>query len=74
MITCHFCAATVPNVGAAIAADWVPSFYEPGDTSETPDPVCPHCAELYLEQDDDGELVRVADPIFDRRPPQCPAN
>jgi len=56
-IECHFCNRTTRDVEAAIEAGWIPSFYEVGDEHETPDPVCPMCQEVFLEQDDDGEMV-----------------
>ena len=53
-IECHFCSATVESVEDAIAADWVPSFYD-GD-AEVCSPVCPSCQSTRLRVANDGEL------------------
>ena len=54
VIECHFCSATVATVDEAIAADWVPSFYD-GD-AEVCSPVCPTCQTTRLRVATDGEL------------------
>jgi hypothetical protein len=58
---CYFCGVRVADIGQAIAAGWVPSFYEPGDEIETAEPVCPACCEKHLEEDENGDLVRATD-------------
>ena len=64
MIQCYFCKTTVPDVEAAIAADWIPSFYD--EDREIPEPVCPACTLAKLHLADDGEFelaehIRYAD-------------
>ena len=67
MIRCAFCPTTVPNVFAAIDADWIPSYYDGQD--EKADPVCPACQKAYLEVDPkDGEFVLKASPQVVKRP------
>jgi len=63
VIECHFCNATVASVEAAIKADWIPSFYFPGDDCESCNPVCPKCCDENLEQDESGELVCVTEKL-----------
>jgi len=57
MIHCNFCQARVETIEAAIAANWIPSFYYDGEDFETPNPVCAKCQSDYLELADDGEMV-----------------
>lgn len=54
MIRCPFCQTSVPDVDAAVEAEWIPSFFVEDD--EIHDPVCPRCAASRLESVDGGEL------------------
>jgi hypothetical protein len=60
-IECHLCNARVANVDEAIAAGWVPEWYEAGEQTPTAEPVCPMCQGEHLEPDEFGELVKVTD-------------
>ena len=58
-IACDICGATVANVGEAVAAGWIPGYYQPGAEDATCEPVCGACVHAHLECDDEsGEFVR----------------
>ena len=53
-LECCFCGDEQPSVRAAIAACWIPRYWD-GD-SECEGPVCAACVESRLRFGDDGEL------------------
>jgi hypothetical protein len=61
MLTCAFCGTTVPTVGDAIAADWIPSYWRGG--VEIFDPVCASCVTARLRFDEEfGDYEEVPQP------------
>ena len=61
-IACDICGATVANVGEAVAAGWIPEYYEPGADDATCEPVCGVCVHAHLELDNESvAFVRVTD-------------
>ena len=61
MIKCHFCDAIVEGIDSAVADDWVPSFWYPGEPCDTCEPVCNECQIEFLEPDETGELAYIGD-------------
>ena len=61
-MVCDICGARTYGVFRAVAAGWIPEYYEAGADGETCKPVCPACVESHLEWDDEsGAFVRVTD-------------